>query len=313
LTTTNIWTGDSNTFNNITANGIIDIYGNATCRSSFFVDSISAKTTSSTNYSIYGNLNTSSTITLGSDNIANQSTTHISKNGGICFIGSSPSRSVSVNICNGADFSGSCNIVNNPSQTATSGVNIGSSLTNINICNTNNYARTINIASTNSGVGVFTTNTVNIGSNMSNINIGNASGNTNRTITIGNTTGSTTNQMGNIRMGNATNNLTTDYNGTVNIEKLQVGTGSCYRCVIVGNIGAGLSGLQTHIMTGAPSGMGNPIVIATIVNVGNNNYIYVPNISVTGTDRFTYRKKFYSGASIADASSESIHFVAYWL
>jgi hypothetical protein len=148
---------------------------------------------------------------------------------------------------------------------------------------------------------------------MSNINIGNASGNTTRTITIGNTNGTTTNQMGNIKMGNGTNNLTTANNGTVSINKLQVGTGTGFRCVIMGTVGAGLSGLQTHIMTGAPSGMGNPIVFAQIVNVAENNYIYVPNISVTAFDRFTYRKKFYSGSGIGDASNEPINFVAYWL
>ena len=114
-------------------------------------------------------------------------------------------------------------------------------------------------------------------------------------------------------MGNSTNNLTTDYNGTVSIEKLQVGTGTGFRCVIMGTVGAGLSGLQTHIMTGAPSGMGNPIVFGQIVNVVESNYLYVVNIIGVGTDRFTYRKKFYSGSGTGDASVEPINFVAYWL
>ena len=81
------------------------------------------------------------------------------------------------------------------------------------------------------------------------------------------------------------------------------------------NIGAGLGGQQTRIIPNAPTGMGNPIVIGTIVGIdpANANNIYVPNIQVTAFDRFTYKKKFFTGSSIGDASVEAINYVAYWL
>ena len=117
--------------------------------------------------------------------MANAAQTYISRNNGTLRIASSDSRSANVNICDGANFSGSCNIITNNTQAASSTINLGSTLTTVNICNTNNYARPINIASTNAGAGVVTTNTINIGSNMSNINIGNTTGSTDRTINIG--------------------------------------------------------------------------------------------------------------------------------
>lgn len=165
--------------------GITDFYGNATCRSAFYVDNISARTTTLFNYTIYNTINTNSTITLGSSDITNSSQTYISRNNGTLRIASSDSRNANVNICDGANFSGSCNIITNTTQAASSTINLGSSLTSVNICNTDNFARLINIANTNAGVGVVTTNTINIGSNMSDINIGNVSGTTSRTINIG--------------------------------------------------------------------------------------------------------------------------------
>ena len=164
--------------------------------------------------------------------------------------------------------------------------------------------------------------TINLLTNITTGTINLASGTTTGEIFIGNIAASSssggTTYIGtgpkcDIEIGNGTNASTSNYNGCCTINKLQVGPGSGFRCVVAETIGAGLSGLQTRVIPGAPSGMGNPIVIASVVDVVQNNYIYVPNISVTGTDRFTYRKKVFTGASISDASSESIHYVAYWL
>jgi hypothetical protein len=103
------------------------------------------------------------------------------------------------------------------------------------------------------------TGIINLGALISTgvINIGNL------TVTSGNggTVNIGTGTRSNTIIGNAVNNSTATNNGCCKINKLQVGTGTGFRCVIVGTVGAGLSGLQTHIMTGAPSGMGNPIVM----------------------------------------------------
>lgn len=151
---------------------------------------------------------------------------------------------------------------------------------------------------------------------------------TNGSVIIGNGNATTGNGGGvsigtgrrcNITIGNSFNNSTLVNNGCCTIQKLRVGTGtsysgSGYRCVIVGTgVGAGLGGLQTEIITNAPTGFGLPIVIGTIVGIDTDTNIYVPNIKVTGNDRFTYRKRFFNGSSINDATVESINYVAYWL
>ena len=122
-----------------------------------------------------------------------------------------------------------------------------------------------------------------------------------------------------ITIGNLFYNSVLVNSGCCTIHKLQLGNGTGYagtghRCVIVGTgLGAGLGGLQTHIIPNAPLGFGLPIVIGTIVGIDVDTNIYVPNIKVTGNDRFTYRKRFFNGSSINDATVESINYVAYWL
>jgi hypothetical protein len=291
--------------------GISDFYGNATCRSAFFVDSISARTTSLFNYTIYDTINTNSTITLGSSDIGNESQTYISRNNGTLRIASTAFRNGNVNICDGANFGGAINIITNPTQTSTNTINLGSTLTNVNICNTDAYSRTINLANTNAGIGVMTTNTINIGSNMSNINIGNVSGNTQRTIRIGNTSSNSTNQMGNVIMGKGANNLTTSNNGTVTINKLQVGVGTSNRCVITGFTGAGLGGIQNFTIPGAPTTLGYPFIFTQMI-APLNGFIYSVQMNVTGFNSFQYQKRYQAGGVTNDATLEDFYYMAVW-
>ena len=135
------------------------------------------------------------------------------------------------------------------------------------------------------------------------------------TIYIGNTTGTTDGQLGNIVMGNADNNLTTADNGMVTINKLEVGSnGTPYRCMIMETIGAGLGGDRTYTIPNAPTTFGNPIVVTSInVNSANAVYVYSVNSSVISATQFRYRKRRWNGAVFDDASTESINYVAYWL
>jgi len=114
------------------------------------------------------------------------------------------------------------------------------------------------------------------------------------TINIGNSAGTGTNTfIGNTKTGTA---------------------GTTFRCIISGTIGAGLSGVQTYTIPGAPTGFGTPIVMTTInVNSGNSTNIYCCNSNPISTTQFTYRKRRDNGTALADASSESISYVAYWL
>ena len=83
--------------------------------------------------------------------------------------------------------------------------------------------------------------------------------------------------------------------------------------VMQNNIGDGTSGLITVTIPGAPTNMGNPIVIinySSITNLLGN--IYVVNTDVTGTNTFRYRKCVYNGSTTAD-TTEPVSYVAYWI
>jgi hypothetical protein len=257
--------------------------------------------------------NTSSSVTLG-NTVFGSSITAPSSSSIINLFNNISGITGKVNMCTSLIF-GEDSIA---STVATDAISLFKNITTGSITMATNLLlkqNNIDATASNSTFNLFSTITTGdlfIMRNSTNgaINIGNAGATTGNGggVNIG------TGRRNNITIGSSFNNLTDINNGCCTIRKLRVGdAGSGYRCVIVGTVGAGLSGLQTHIMTGAPSGMGNPIVIGQIVNVDNNNYIYVPNISVSAFDRFTYRKKFYTGTSIGDASVESINFVAYWL
>ena len=138
---------------------------------------------------------------------------------------------------------------------------------------------------------------------------------TNGTIYLGNIIGTTANLMGNIEIGNDTNNSTSANNGTCQINKLKVGVnGTPYRYMIMQNdIGSGSTGIQVVTIPGAPTNMGNPIVMINYSSITNQlGNIYVVNTDVTGTNTFRYRKRVYTGSTTTD-TTEPVSYVAYWL
>ena len=140
---------------------------------------------------------------------------------------------------------------------------------------------------------------------------------TNGTIYLGNIIGTTANLMGNIEIGNDTNNSTSANNGTCQINKLKVGVnGTPYRYMIMQqSIGGGLSGVQTVTIPNAPSNMGLPIVSAFFAGIdgGNLTNLYYLNYDVLTYNTFRYRKRLLNGTTSSDLSVEAISYVAYWL
>jgi hypothetical protein len=138
------------------------------------------------------------------------------------------------------------------------------------------------------------------------------------TIYLGNIIGTTANLMGNIEIGNDTNNSTSANNGTCQINKLKVGVnGTPYRYMIMQTgIGAGVgsTNIKSHTIPNAPSGMGNPIVIASI-NQTSTTSVYLVMIEPTGTNTFNYVKRqlINTPLVLTTSNSESFSYVAYWL
>jgi hypothetical protein len=126
------------------------------------------------------------------------------------------------------------------------------------------------------------------------------------TLNIGNT-GTTAGSLGNIKMGNALNNLTTANNGTVTINKLQVGPVT---------VPKGIRGLYAG-QSGAGSGSGSvsfgftfpaiPIVVACILNGVYQAYnVQISSISTTG---FNYHK-YFNTIPQSDATVEPFNWIA---
>jgi len=159
----------------------------------------------------------------------------------------------------------------------------------------------------------ITTGALNIATGMTTGNIYIGSAMTSGTIFIGNTTGITNNNQGNIEMGNGDNSSNTVDDGRVTINKLRIGQdGSSYRCCIIGrNQGAGLGGIRTFTIPGAPTTLGTCIVFANI-NVSTTN-MYIIMVNPLNATQFSYCKRGWNGGGFFDATSESFNYVAYWI
>jgi hypothetical protein len=320
ISSTNTWTGTSNTFNNVVNIGPTG----ATGPSQLKLLSNGISTTKGTDTIEFGIGVTSGTVYVGKD-LGNGGGSVILSNN-FRFYNDVPNDTLHMRTINQFDKVEFCGHLTGGSLAIGSKLtygtlNIGSTgmTGNINIGN-GSTGGTINIGSTgastaniNLGTGI-TTGSLNVCTAMTtgNINIGNAM--TTGTIYIGNTTGATNNAEGNIVMGNSDNSSNTANNGRVTINKLQVGPGSAYRCMILGrNIGAGAVGQQAYTIPGAPTTFGNPLVFAMLNSgtaaFGNPNTIYGVMINITGVNTFNY-KKVYNGGT---ADGESFNYMAIWI
>ena len=128
-----------------------------------------------------------------------------------------------------------------------------------------------------------------------------------------------TNSTSDIYIGNVAAGTGVD-TGICHINKLQVGagTGSIFRCVILKQlVGAGLTS-GTETITGAPTGLGNPLIFTQINSDVSPNALFSIGVSVTTTGGFSWIKNFinYAGSSIiasGQASAQTFNYLAIWL
>ena len=129
------------------------------------------------------------------------------------------------------------------------------------------------------------------------------------TIYLGNIIGTTANLMGNIEIGNDTNNSTSANNGTCQIQKLQIGTGPVMRNVRFGTVAGGVQTNTVTFSPAFPSGQ-SPYIIGNIQS-GNTSQVFSLTFSNVSVSSFKYTKNFTAGAGVFGATGESFDWIAF--
>lgn len=172
-----------------------------------------------------------------------------------------------------------------------------------------NIATGITTGTLNIATGVMT-GILNIGTGMTTgrVNIGSAL--TTGDIFIGNTTGTTTGALGDISMGNDTNNSSSAGNGTVRIYKLRIGNSPVLRNIRYGSVAGGSSNSSFNFAPAFPSGQ-VPFIVGTIQSNANNRAYSIAFTGVTNTS-CTYHKYYIASTGGFNAAvSESFHYYAW--
>jgi len=139
------------------------------------------------------------------------------------------------------------------------------------------------------------------------LNIGNAM--TTGDINIGNTTGTTTGALGDIFMGNDTNNSTSAGNGTVRIYKLRLGNSPVMRNVRFGTV---TNTAQTAIIAFSPafpSGQ-SPFIVGCIQS-SSTTLVYSLVFSGVSVSQFRYTKTQTSGSGGVGPATEPFDYYAW--
>jgi hypothetical protein len=130
------------------------------------------------------------------------------------------------------------------------------------------------------------------------------------TLNLGNTTGTTANLMGNIVIGNDTNNSTSANNGTCQINKLRIGTGPVMRNVRFGTVAGGSTTNVVTFSPAFPSGQ-IPYIIGNIQS-SNSSQVFGLTFSSVGVTSFRYTKTFVGTPFVlGGASGESFDWIAF--
>jgi hypothetical protein len=134
----------------------------------------------------------------------------------------------------------------------------------------------------------LTTGTLNLATGITTgiLNIG--TGITTGDIFIGNTTGTTAGALGDITMGNGSNNNNTAGNGTVTINKLQIGTGPIIRNVRFGSVAGGSTSAVVSFSPAFPSGQ-VPYIVGNIQS-SSTTQVFSLVFSSVGISSFRYTK-----------------------
>jgi len=188
-------------------------------------------------------------------------------------------------------------------------INIGTNITTgaINLCNgfkfLKNSSATYSIESfaTNDIIKLFNNATegfINIGQEI-----------TTGTIVIGNITGTTAGSLGNILMGNGSNNSNTQNNGRVTIYKLQIGNSPILRNIRYGSV---TNTAQTAVVSFSPAFPSGqvPFIIGSIQGSSTTLVFSLIFSSVT-VSSFRYTKTQTAGAGGVGAATEGFHYYAW--
>ena len=235
--------------------------------------------------------------------------------------------------------------IGNISNTSTSTINIGGkndsavngaqSGSTVNINGANLWSNTTGTTSFRSSgtisLASYSGSAINIGAesgNYNDVNIGNYGTNANSRYTQIKTQNiylGTTAADSRTVLGNGSNSNTGDFQGTVNIQKLQVGNniagqgsgvgnGTPFRCVIIErNVGSTSLAKGTITIPNAPTGAGFPMVFASInTNPDSTINPYFINVYPSSNTQFKYNKRFYNGTTVADATAETFNYIAVW-
>jgi len=305
ISSTNTWTGTSNTFNNVVNIGPTG----ATGPSQLKLLSNGISTTKGTDTIEFGIGVTSGTVYVGKDLGNGGGSVILSDN--FKFYNDVPNDTLHMRTINQFDKVEFCGHLTGGtlaigSKMTYGSLSIGSTgmTGNINIGN-GSTGGTINIGST----GASTAN-INLGTGITtgNLNIGNAM--TTGTIYIGNTTGATNNAEGNIVMGNGDNNSNTANNGRVTINKLQIGTGPIFRNVRYGSV---TNTAQTAVVSFSPAFPSGqvPYIIGSIQS-SNTGLVFSLVFSSVTVSSFRYTKtQTNGGGGGVGGATEGFHYYAW--
>jgi len=145
----------------------------------------------------------------------------------------------------------------------------------------------------------LTTGRLNIGSSI-----------TSGDIFIGNTSGTTSNALGDITMGNGANNNNTASNGRVTINKLRIGNGPIFRNVRYGSVAGTTSSATVNFSPAFPSGQ-VPFITGSIQSGSNNRAYSLAFSSITNTS-FIYNKYYIASTGGFNAAvTEGFHYYAW--
>jgi hypothetical protein len=223
--------------------------------------------------------------------------------------------------------SGGINIGTGTNQTAptVNTVNIGSATytTNVNGTFASNSHNALTVGAAQTIGGNITSGSITVGGALSTGSLTLGGVQTTGDINIGSSNATT-----DIYIGNGTNSTTGVNTGICSVNKLQVGntttgngvgTGSPFRCMIIGrNVGSTSAASGTITISGAPSGAGNPLVFASL-NATTTSNPYFLNVVPTNTNTFDYYKVFYNRSgttfnnAIVGATTETFNYIAIWL
>ena len=172
-----------------------------------------------------------------------------------------------------------------------------------------NLATSITTGTLNIATDVMT-GVLNIATGMTTgrVNIGSAL--TTGDIIIGNTTGTTTGALGDISMGNGTNNSSSAGNGTVRIYKLRIGNSPVLRNIRYGSVAGGSSNASFNFAPAFPSGQ-VPFIVGTIQSNFNNRAYSLAFTGVTNTSCNYHKYYIASSGGFNSAVTESFHYYAF--